>query len=217
MKLFVFLVILFTSFSSFAVENCTFGQQDMIVISWTGGCTNNSISGVGELRVIDIGYDSKVKIKRRIYGKFERGARVGLSVDLPYEQDNMPVSYQTGWFRFDDSNGNPSLIPVIFKAPDPNPEKIQDFTKVNWHPVVNNKPDYSKTLTFEQAFEEIKRYVVAQNSDSVDINALKNYLKGNNNLNLIDEPPVVGVRLSLSDASGNSNKPKKKSKKKQNN
>ena len=212
MKLFVFLIIILTSFSSYAIENCTFGQKDMIVISWTGECKYSAVSGVGEMRVNDVGYIPGKQIKRKLYGKFVQGARVGLSLDLPYEVDNVPTSYQTGWFRFDDTDGNPSLIPVVFKVPDPNPDKIQDFTKLNWHPVVDNNPDYSKTISFEQAFEEIRRYVKAQNTESINLSVFKSYLQSNQNSKLVDDPPVAGIKLSL----GGEAKPKKKSKKKKN-
>ena len=223
-KLLLFLGLFLYTLISNAADCSTRGY---VMTEWTGDCLNGKIQGVGSGKANYYAQNYSLGV----FGKFKI---INNS------------SYKTGFYLEDWEPGQSKKIKVYRThdsrtVPDDVSEEVLSaicvegcksyITKNSVWASNGNRNQVLDTTESNLTLDRLLSHVYANMQKlgivSVDPATFKTYLlsgevksalaEKQRMLDIADDPPVVGVRLSLSDASGNSNKPKKKSKKKQNN
>lgn len=223
MKTFIILLMAAISPTVYADSNCKILREDDVpAISWNEPCLNGLADGVGELV-----YRPEKPIKT--FGLVRKGIITGLHITTENRLDHYVV-----YFR-DRGSIVKFVGPAYFiNKIDPNlvPQNTQ-WADANKPLDPNSKGQAGaayQAISYEKVLSDIKAYIAQGNEPSVSFEVFKAYLEGRvsaanatygiNNNSVVaqstgdvnkeaDDPPVVGISLSL----GNT-KPKKKSKKK---
>jgi hypothetical protein len=173
------------------------------IVSWSGDCLNGNASGDGEL----ILKNDNGELTKYV-GKLKEGKRSGLFLAVPLSS-NVAEKYAAlsgAASIYMPLSTNHQLMFLTI------PGKGAKYSETSWF-------EGSRAVSFQEAMDIIQnhnllRQRVALGFESMEFKKWRDYLEGKISFEVVDDPTVAGIKLSLSDEGGSSVKPKKKSKKK---
>ena len=223
-RIILFIGLLLYSLASFGAD-CSFGDKGSVkLISWTGNCENGIASGDGRAVFLDVNTGNEITVVGRIESnqKNNTSGFTGLMyLDKKMKPDGHLLQLaassraSTGWdFDYDENDKSKQMsfiIPDLYiYKPSRNSRFIRYFTSVN-----------SQTYSFDEVLEKLLNHLSNKNTPSIQKDKFlsilfeEDYKKEQVAKELMrDDPPVIGVTLSLGGASSDGVKPKRKPKKK---